>query len=211
MVSGPLPPVPLAAEEFLLEEGSAVYRVFSTVRSVSTFNPAGLPAATRFAFFGDPQVPVLYGAQTEVAAVCESILHDVPIAGGNVGPARYRDKAMGLLRPTRDLKLASFMGVGLRRLGVEASDLTDTDASEYHRTNQWAVAAHTEGWDGIAWMSRKCNSDHAYVLFGDRVGAEDLAQDMTFVRAFSTDDGFDWLSRFCAPLNVQFSSENPNV
>ncbi|WP_179577397.1 RES domain-containing protein [Leifsonia psychrotolerans] len=57
--------------------GHELYRVHSRQRAGNAFNP-GSGKPTRFAFFGDPTVPVLYAADTEAAAVCESLLHDLP-------------------------------------------------------------------------------------------------------------------------------------
>lgn len=199
----PEPPDPFEADEFILATGEPVYRVFTNTRKVTVFNPRGHPASTRFAFFGDPQVPVLYGASTEEAAVSETLLHDIPAVGGTLKPAQYRNKVMGLVRPSRDLRLARYMGTGLRRLGVTQNQLTDTPVSHYPRTNRWAQAAHTNGFDGVAWMSKKCNDAEAYVLFGDRVAESDLLLDTTFARVFLSGEGFDWLVDFCTPLHVE--------
>lgn len=199
----PEPPDPFDAEDFVLATGQPLYRVFTNIRTVNEFNPSGPPASQRFSFFGTPPVPVLYAASTDEAAVCESLLHDIPVTGGSLTPARYRNKVMGLVRPARDLRLAGFAGTGLRRLGVEQGQLTDTAMSQYPRTNRWAEAAHTAGFDGIAWMSRKCNNAEAYVLFGDRVTTSDLVLDTGFARVFLTGDGFDWLVDFCTPLHVE--------
>ena len=82
-----VPGKPFEPEEYVLEADMTLFRVFnaggSTPRKVTNFNP-GKGGATRFAFFGDPAVPVLYAAETEEAAVCESILHDVPPGPGSV-------------------------------------------------------------------------------------------------------------------------------
>lgn len=108
-------------------------RVGSTERPIASFNP-GKESRTRFAFFGDPTVPVLYAAATETAALAESLLHDIPIAGGNLLWDDYSRSTMGRLRLSRQLRLASFRGLGVRRLGVQASQLTDTPASTYAET-----------------------------------------------------------------------------
>lgn len=199
----PEPPDPFDADDFVLRSGRPLYRVFSNSRTVTEFNPTGPPASQRFSFFGDPPVPVLYAASTDEAAVCESLLHDVPVAGGMLAPSRYRNKVMGLSRPARDLRLARLMGTGLRRLGVEQGQLTDTPMSQYPRTNRWAQAAHAAGFDGVAWMSKKCNDAEAYVLFGDRVSQGDLVLDPSFARVFLGGAGFDWLVDFCTPLHVE--------
>lgn len=200
--SVPSPPDPFEPDAFIVSTGSPLYRVFSNNRTVTEFNPSGPPAVHRFSFFGDPQVPVLYAASTDEAAACESLLHDIPAHGGYVKPASYRNKVMGLARPTRDLRLAGFLGTGLRKLKVRPDQLTDTSSSQYPMTNRWAESAHRAGFDGIAWMARKCNDSYAYVLFGDRIG-NGLEQDDGFGRVFAGGDGFDWLVDFCTPLHVE--------
>lgn len=199
----PNPPQPFQPDEFVLAMGSPLYRVCSNSRKVTDFNPEGMPAINRFSFFGDPQVPVLYAAQTDEAAICETLLHDISDEGGYIKPTDYRDKIMGLVRPTRDLKLASFMGTGLRKLKVSQRRLTDTPSSQYASTNRWAQAAHGAGFDGIVWIARKCNTAQAYVLFGDRLGDDSLKADAEFGRVFAAGEGFDWLVDFCGPLHVE--------
>ncbi|WP_158726492.1 RES domain-containing protein [Tomitella fengzijianii] len=196
----PAPPAPFLPRAELLPRGHRLYRVHSSVRTVAEFNP-GHGSRTRFAFFGDPVVPVLYAADTAEAALAESLLHDVPAAGGLLPYSAYRDKVMGLVEVRRRLRLASLRGLGLRRLGIEARHVTDTAASEYPRTVAWAQAAHAAGFDGVAWTSRKCNDARAVVLFGDRCAGA-LRQDPSFGRMFQSGPGLDWLIEVCSPLRV---------
>ncbi|HEY8295315.1 MAG TPA: RES family NAD+ phosphorylase, partial [Micrococcaceae bacterium] len=170
-------------------------------RLANEYNP-GKGRQTRFAFFGDPVVPVLYAAGAEESAVAETLLHDVPLSGGALRPDDYLDKVMGRLTVHRHLRLASFMGTGLRALGVDAADLTMTESDRYVETVRWSAAAHEDGFDGIVWMSRRCNTERAYMFFGDRVGSADLVIDPDFARAFALPDDIDWLTRMCVPLRV---------
>ncbi|MGI8415599.1 MAG: RES domain-containing protein [Nakamurella sp.] len=196
----PSPPVPFDADDDVLEADSLLYRVASNGRPITRFNP-GVGSPTRFAFFGTPPVPVLYAADTAEAAFAESLLHDIPVSGGYLVYDSYSDSVMGRLIVGRDLRLASLRGLGLRRLGVEARQLTDTDASEYPHPVAWAKAAHGHGFDGLAWTSRRCNDARAVVLFGDRC-ADAIVQDETFGRFFQSGQGLDWLIDACAPLHV---------
>jgi hypothetical protein len=189
-----------------LPAGTALYRLFSNSsgRLANAFNP-GIGARTRFAFFDDSEggpVPVLYAAGTEQAAVCETLMHDIPLEGGMIGPDDYEDKVMSRLWSTRTLRLASFMGTGLRALRVTAEDITATAASRYGETVDWAQAAHAAGYDGAAWMSYRCNTDVAYVFFGDRVLETDLELDPSMARAFALEPDRAWLSDFCEPLHI---------
>lgn len=187
--------------ELALHAGAYLYRVASNVRDANIFNP-GMGGPTRFAFFGDPAVPVLYGSQTIDAAICESLLHDIPQDGGLLRPRAYRDKIGAQLTLKRDLRIASFMGLGLKTLKIEQSQLLDSPPTTYDRTVAWAQAAHDAGFDGAVWMSRRCNTDRSYVLFGDRVASADLAIDPGFGQIYGMGRDLDWLIRFCAPLHI---------
>lgn len=195
---------PFTPQDEVLTAGTELYRVFGNhpSRHAATFNP-GFGEPTRFAFFGDPIVPVLYAGSSEIGAIAESLLHDQPISGGVLLPGDYADKVMGRIIVRRDLRLASFMGTGLWALGVKAEDLTTTNASRYGETVAWAEAAHEAGFDGAAWMCRPCNTESSYVLFGDRVQDGDLEIDPGFARAFALPADVDWLTQMCAPLKVQ--------
>lgn len=201
MVTVPLPPDPFTPKAITVRDGAVLYRVYSNRRTATEFNPGHGPGS-RFAFFGAPPTPVIYAAETEEAAICETLLHDVPQTGGILQYPDYADKISARLIVRRDLRLASFLGTGLRALGVEASELTDTPASTYRQTVAWAQAAHGAGFDGVAWMSRRCNSDRAYVIFGDRVMSDDIEQDPGYGRIFGTGSDLDWLIDWCATVRV---------
>lgn len=201
------PPDPFRPQSETLDPGDFLYRVHSNTRTSAEFNP-GSGRRTRFAFFsataaeGAPTVPVLYGGSSADVAVCETLLHDIPLTGGRLVPRDYREKVMSRLSPTRRLVLARFRGTGLRAVGAEASDISDTEADAYERTVRWVIAAHDNGYDGCVWTSRRCNDGAAYVLFGDRVARGDLTQDDGFGRAFALPEDIGWLRDFCSPLGV---------
>jgi hypothetical protein len=157
---------------------------------------------TRFAFFGEPRIPVLYAANTEEAAVCESILHDVSAGPGQLLYEDIRNKVCAPLTLTRNLRLASLMGDGLRVLGTEAKHVTSTYSSQYPRTVRWAEAAHGAGFDGLVWVSNKRNTDLTYVFFGDRVLPDDLKAVKGRGRIFAAGDGFDWLVDYLTGLGI---------
>lgn len=201
----PLPPRPFDPRVETLEAGSSLYRVYSSSRRATEFNP-GIGGPTRFAFFGDPVVPVLYAAGTEEAAVAETLLHDVPLEGGPLPYERYASKVVGRITVTRTLRLAVLHGLGLRRLGVAPEHVTASAADAYEQTVRWAEAAHDfadreGGLDGLVWMSRLCNDATAYVFFGDRCG-DAFEQDGSFARLLATGVDQMWLIDLCAPLHV---------
>lgn len=162
--------------------GREIHRVFDHHYPADRFNPGKHTAVEgRFHFFEDPtgrRVPVLYGAAGDEAAIAETVFHDVPVRGPGRVVLEQRIEPLSLcrLRPTRDLTLIALHGFGLRRLGVRATELTDTEASQYSRTVPWVRALHhaEPTADGLAWMSRQHNSQKAVMLFGDRVSSDEL-------------------------------------
>jgi hypothetical protein len=188
--------------------GSELHRVHGSFPA-GAFNP-GKGGPTRFAPFQSPIdpaagiIPTLYAAQTAEAAVCESLLHDVPLEGGRLSQARYRGRRESTLVLKRDVRLAMLMGHGLRRLGVAQQNLTATDGDVYDRTVLWAQVAHAAGFEGLAWMSARENTAQAYVFFGDRVAETDLAETAGGLGSFDRpSSGFRWLSAFCSLVKVE--------
>lgn len=203
----PPPPDPFDALEHVLPAGSILHRVHGSFPA-NAFNP-GKGGPTRFAPFldaadpsGDP-VPTLYAAATLEAAVCETLLHDVPLAGGKLAAAGYRGRREATLALGRDVRLAKLMGAGLRRLHVAPQHLTATEGDVYHRTVLWAQAAHAAGFDGVVWMSARENTAEAYVLFGDRIAETDLTESADGLGSLDRPGaGFRWLADYCALVKV---------
>lgn len=204
----PPPPDPFDALEHALPAGTVLHRVHGSFPA-GAFNP-GVGDPTRFAHFtsaADPStgiVPVLYAAATAEGAVCETLLHDVPLEGGRLSLAKYRGRRETVLVLQREVRLAKLMGSGLRRLHVAPQDLTATDGDVYSQTVLWAQAAHRAGFDGLAWMSARENTAEAYVLFGDRVSEADLEETSDGLGSFDRPGaGFRWLSACCALVKVE--------
>jgi hypothetical protein len=206
------PPVPFDPATATLPAGHLLYRVLSATRTATDFNP-GIGAPTRFGFFGNPTVPIMYAADTEDAAIAETLLHDIPVAGGTLPYDQYATKVLVRLKMTRRLRVGVLHGTGLRRLRVTAADLTSSPASSYDSTVRWAEAAHDIGLDGLVWMSRQCNDAKAYVFFGDRCAPESaqakqaFVQDPTHARIFPSSADQIWLIDRCAPMHVDVLME----
>jgi hypothetical protein len=194
------PPVPFDPATATLGAGHLLYRVLSATRTATEFNP-GFGAPSRFGFFGNPVVPIMYGAETEDAAIAETLLHDIPTEGGLLPYDQYATKVLVRLEVTQPLRVAILHGTGLRRLKVTAAELTSSPASSYASTVWWAEAAHDAGLDGLVWMSRQCNDAKVYVFFGDRC-AQAFVQDPTHARIFASPADQIWLIDRCAPLHV---------
>lgn len=195
------------AETFSVGTDQLLYRILNADggRQVTEFNP-GYGEPTRFAFFNDESgaiVPVLYAAYSAEAAVAETLLRDTPAAGGALLPADYMRTVMAAFRTGRQLTLAKLMGTGLRALGTTHQAVTSSDVSSYPDTVQWAQAAHRAGFEGLAWMSNRCNDTVAIVLFGDRITPETLIPDLSVAKIFSRLPDRNWLADMCLPLGVQ--------
>ena len=199
------PPDPFDPATATLPEGHLLYRVLSATRTATDFNP-GFGSPTRFGFFGRPKVPILYAADTEDAAIAETLLHDIPAPGGLLPYDQYATKVLVRLKVTRSVRLGVLHGTGLRRLKVTAAELTASAASSYDSTVRWAAAAHRTGLDGLVWMSRQCNDAKAYVFFGDRC-TDAFEQDPSHARIFASPADQIWLIDRCAPLHVDVLME----
>ena len=61
---------------------------------------------------------------------------------------------------------------GLHRLKLPKAELIATTAIDYLATARWAETIHHQhpDTDGLVWMSRQRDHDHALMRFGDRAG-----------------------------------------
>ena len=203
----PPPPSPFDPQRLVLPEGTVLHRVYGAgpdgKRLPTSFNP-GLGEPTRFAFFDDEHgvpVPVLYAAENVETAVCESIVHHLPAAGGTLFPRQYADRIAAGITTLRPLNLASFRGVGLRHFGLDRSQLTDTDSAWYADTVKWAEAAWKAGLDGCVWTSRRLDSGAAYVFFGHASYAFGISASVA-PKVFLNGPDLNWLIDFCAFINI---------
>jgi hypothetical protein len=185
-----------------MASGTPLFRVYRSHRTAPEFNPNAPGAARgRFSPFGEPPVPTLYAAAGEVSAVAESLFHDVPLAGGMLRPGAYRNAVMGLIRPTKDLRMAALHGFAPRHLGVDTAGVRAAEPAEYALTARWAEAVHAAGFDGLVWMLKRYDSEKAYVFFGDRCG-DAFEQDNSFARVFALSADLEWLVDLAAPLRI---------
>jgi hypothetical protein len=158
-----------------------IHVIHDTAFAPESFHPgvdaAGRPGKpTRFAPFQDPKarvVPYLYGGSTLDCAIFETIFHEVPIDAPDkfVDLDDFAQRGHGELIPSRDLRLVDLTSEGLHRLKIPKTELTLSPSRHYPDTVLWAQALHRQftDVDGLLWMSRQRDRDHALVLFGDRL------------------------------------------
>lgn len=230
------PPDPFDATEEILPAGSRLYRVHPlqvdevdeelrptgavVLDDGTLFNPGF--GRTRFAFFGQPPVPVWYAASGPEGAVFESLLHD-KVPGGSLPRAQWAERMLSVAETTHDLRLAKLHSDGLRKYDLTAARLTDTPPTTYSETVRWAHEAWLAGYDGCSWVSKQYNSQFAYVLFGTAtvdLGGPDgplvlgpelgappaklrAVADAPETRVFAVSRAdFDWLAEVCWSMRV---------
>lgn len=207
----PRPPTPFAPNEEFIEPGTALFRVHALHRGGAEFNPGtGQHAGrSRFAFFGEPPVPVLYAAADEAGAVFETILHDrVPRSAAPLAREEYRHKQLSRLIVTRRLRVAALHGANAWALGVRPEEVIHAPASRYQETVRWSAAAHAAGFDGVSYMSRMHNTSLSYALFGGDGLVEDgdLSVDEGAGCIFDDDGaGLQTLTDICAVARIRLA------
>ena len=159
-----------------------MHRVHLDVYAAEAFNP-GVKGNARFSPIvnaaGKP-IATLYGGTSFNCATMETVFHDVPFAPGLKTFAKHKLEGQlhSVLATTAALTLADLRNVPLRKLGVERKQLIDTEKDTYGQTRKWAQAIHAQHAhiQGLCWTSRQDDSAMAVMLFGDRIGADVLAQ-----------------------------------
>jgi len=109
---------------------------------------------------------VLYLAATKQAAIAETLWRSLPLTGARLFLDRALNRPVGQVMPTRALRLAELHDPGLRALGLRPQQLTDTPATCYRWTREFAQAlmADQPDLDGFVWMSSRFNTDRVYML-----------------------------------------------
>ncbi|WP_431819423.1 RES family NAD+ phosphorylase [Burkholderia sp. F1] len=171
----PAPPDGLNATTITLEAGTVLHRVHLDRYKADQFNP-GVQGNARFSPIKDAKgdaIPTLYGGETMVCAMMESVFHDVPHAPGfkTLDKSKLVGQVHSEVAVIQNLELVDLASVPLRKLGVSRKQLIDTEKDQYPATRQWAEALHRQcpQAQGLSWISRQDDSARAVVLFGDRI------------------------------------------
>ena len=180
---GPVPPSLFLPTVKVVEAG-VWYRVhdYDAVTgnyAAAAFNASGQGNA-RFSplFRKDGSViPTIYAAGHVRTAIAEILFHEatVPSTGWTFEWSKVRSTTTSTKHLSKvtlpALKLAALTTFGLQAAGLLVDHLLGGDATEYDRTQQWAMWLYENMPDiqGLYWMSRRDNEYPCVMLFGDRV------------------------------------------
>lgn len=201
-VPNPPAPFPPFAKPYQLKSGTIITRIFNGAFPLDSFNPcAGRPSRFAPIWLDQPAgqrccVPTLYAATNFECAVYETVFHDIsPKARYRIVPAS--DIALlrcGEIQIQSELHLAPLFQPELGALEITRANLIDTPKRWYAQTVRWAAAIHEAFLDlhGLAWTSRPCDPEIAFLLFGDRIDSNDL---LPLSHASLAEDLYDALVR----------------
>jgi hypothetical protein len=172
----PGPPASFAAiNRIELPSSTDLHRIHNSSFTGSSFNPCkGRPS--RFAPLVRPDgtcIPTMYAATNLECAVHETVFHEIQHDAKykSIGYREIENLDYSIVRPRRDLVLATLFEPDLNRWGLTRRQLIDTFAADYEATVKWAIALHDNfpDLDGLVWTSRRCDPERACLLFGDRL------------------------------------------
>lgn len=158
-----------------LHESTVLHRVHPKKYGAAQFNDtaAGNARFSPIRNAGGNIIPTIYAAQTFAGAAMETAFHDVPLAGALKTKARtdLEPLAHSEIKLEAELVLADLSVKGLSKLGLEKKDLIETGKDAYAMTRSFAEHIHAShpGIQGLSWVSRKDDTNRAFVLFGDRI------------------------------------------
>jgi hypothetical protein len=172
----PPPPTTLPAVNRIKSPlATDLHRIHNSSFTGNAFNPCqGRPS--RFAPLLRPDgacIPTMYAATNLECAVHETLFHEIQHDAKykSIGYREIENLDYSIVRPGRDLVLATLFEPDLNRWQLTRRQLIDTFAADYEATASWAIAIHDNfsDIDGLVWTSRRCDPERAYLLFGDRL------------------------------------------
>jgi hypothetical protein len=172
----PRPPATFpAVNRIRLPSATDLHRIHNSGFASNSFNPCqGRPSRFAPLVRADGTcIPTMYAATNLECAVHETVFHEIQhdAKTKSIGYHEIEKLDYSVLRPRRDLVLASLFEPDLNRWGLTRRQLIDTFAADYDGTAKWALALHDSfsDIDGLVWTSRRCDPEKAYLLFGDRL------------------------------------------
>src|SRR5882757_9617105 len=175
----PRPPATFPAiNRIRLPPATGLHRIHNSSFASNSFNPCqGRPSRFAPLVRSDGTcIPTMYAATSLECAVHETVFHEIQhdVKYKSIGYHEIEKLDYSVLRPRRDLVLASLFEPDLNRWELTRRQLVDTFPADYEATAEWALAIHDNfsDIDGLVWTSRRCDPERAYLLFGDRVRSD---------------------------------------
>lgn len=156
--------------------GIPLYRVYDSVWGYDEANPGYGDA--RFSPLDDPltghRLPSIYLAETEVAALLETVFHEVHHASSRTIYERdLRGQLLAHVATPREMQLVDLRNPELARLGLRRDQIASSPAEHYPCTRRLAVELLREHRDaqGLIWHSRQAElldqpAVEVMILFG---------------------------------------------
>lgn len=168
----------LSARLIAWPKGKSIERIHSLQFAATEFNPGkGQGRFSPIVNFESQNIPTLYGGENLPVALMETVLHDLPTPCENapVELSVLNKLAHSQISPKKDIQLVDLNPRFMKKHGITHAELIGSSASHYPDTRKWAEKVHDDNPDakGIQWSSRQ-HGDKAVMLFGDRIGANDL-------------------------------------
>lgn len=160
--------VSVAAPVTVIPAGTEFWRVHPSRYLGSAPNPGDTPPKKtgRFTHFGRPTVKAVYAANTEINAIAETILHDVPIKPGSyVQRNTIEFRSLTPIKNTTDVTVLALFGEAFREMEVEPDSLTRLALPDYSETVPWGQATFEAKLQGIEWVSRHIDTDRSHVFY----------------------------------------------
>lgn len=193
-----------------LHQGTVLHRVHPARYGAAQFNATAAGNA-RFSPIRNARgniIPAIYAAQTFAGAAMETAFHDVPLAGvlKTKSKTDLETLASSEIKIQTDLVLADLSVKGLGKLGLEKKDLIETDKDAYAMTRSFAEHLHAShpNIHGLSWVSRKDDTNRAFVLFGDRIRAHAICAVAGSTKGLvSNDDIYEQILELADEIDVK--------
>jgi hypothetical protein len=145
MIPGPPTTFP-AINRIKLPLATDLHRIHNSSFAGNSFNPCQ-GRASRFAPLVRSDgtcIPTMYAATNLECAVHETVFHEIQHDAKykSIGYHEIENLEYSVVRPRRDLVLASLFEPDLNRWGLTRRQLIDTFAADYEATAEWAIALH---------------------------------------------------------------------
>jgi hypothetical protein len=177
----PAPPLADSLDPAVItwELGVQIYRAHSRQHDAVSFNrKQGLDFRFSSLTIDGQPIGVLYGADSLMGAISETMFHTIPVDGDRLKPRTIprtiiEKYAVSIIACNRPLILIDLTGHGIGHEGMPIThgELILSEAAHYAYTRAWAEMFHRHPLkvDGFIWVSRQYNLARAMMLFEHRV------------------------------------------